>query len=121
MHVEAPITENHVAPFVGLYCGVIMKDGANHYGVVTGSQSGKLLLNGGQSTTDEAGVDSIKKKGKKKSLRTSAKTKKTVSTKADLPESPDFPAPPSLYSSLPQGKSEELSLDSISVLYAMLP
>lgn len=99
MHVEHPITENHIPFFMGQHVCAVQHDGTYQYGVVTGCKRGKLILNVNSASEQEKAQSGIKKKGKRKNVRTSIKPRRTPKTNA----------------------VQEIELTSIALLFAPIP
>ncbi|HZG84537.1 hypothetical protein [Paenibacillus sp.] len=113
MYCEYPVREEHVHHFKNRYVGVVLMDGTRHYGVVTGCENGRLILNG------QAEASAGKRKRKKAGVR--AKSGNKTATKALLPPPPPPFVPPFGPFVPPVGPRLVLDLATIALLFALLP
>ncbi|HZG76224.1 MAG TPA: hypothetical protein VEZ72_10240 [Paenibacillus sp.] len=114
MHVEYPIREEHARLFLNRPVGVVLMDGTRHYGVLTGCEKGKLVLNGGDETAKP------KRKGAGKRKGTAVRKRASSSAAPFAPAIPYGPYNP--YTPIvPPVPRVALDLATIALLFALLP
>jgi hypothetical protein len=119
MHVQHPVTENQIPVFLNKHVCAVLHDGSHHYGTVTGCEHGKLILNG-HLLKQQAKAEPLKKKVKKKGVRTSVKQDNTVKMAtfdpSPVPNNPELPAP-----YIPPAEYKAIELEKIALLFALFP
>jgi small nuclear ribonucleoprotein (snRNP)-like protein len=108
MHLEYPVREEHARLFLNRPVGVVLTDGTRHYGVLTGCEKGKLVLNGFAETAKPK----RKRTGKRKRASSSA-----APFAPAIPYDPYNPYTPVV----PPGPRVALDLATIALLFALLP
>ncbi|GIP40868.1 hypothetical protein J31TS4_41480 [Paenibacillus sp. J31TS4] len=73
MHRIHPVNEETCAPFRGLPVLVVLKDGTQHVGMLSGIQNGQLVLNDDGSSPSVAAKRKARARNSKKPQRTKAK------------------------------------------------
>ena len=120
-----PIDEATCTHFIGMPVCAILHDGTRHYGVISRTAGGKLILN----EPPEAATDSAKSKIAKSKTATSGKTKTGKSAKtggsdpnggnARLSASPFAGPYPGAFPFAPFGNRVTLDLAAIALLFLL--